>query len=86
VSAAKKTAEKQLAIRTARKEGRQVVTMRSVARNSEVVVECEVYPVGALRVDPLNPGPYTFATPDEADLFLAEATKALTGLGCEVDA
>jgi hypothetical protein len=86
VSAAKDTvtAKDQLAIRTARKDGRQVVTMRSVARKNEFVVECEVYPVSGLRVDPLNPGPYAFPTAADADAFLEEATRALTTLGCEV--
>ena len=86
MSAAKKngSAEDQLAIRTANKDGRPVVTMRSVARANEVVVECEVYPVSGLRVDPLNPGPYAFPTEAEADVFLDEAVRALKTLGCEV--
>jgi hypothetical protein len=86
VSAAKKAvkAEEQIAIRTARKEGRPVVTMRSVIRADKCIVECEVYPVSGLRVDPLNPGPYTFPTVEEATIFLDEATRALTTLGCEV--
>lgn len=78
-------AKEQIAVRTARKDGRQVVTMRSVARKNEYVVECEVYPVSGLLVDPLNPGPYRFSTVDEANVFLDEATRALTTLGCEVE-
>jgi hypothetical protein len=74
----------QLALREARKDGRPVVTMRSVARGAEIVVECEVYPVSGLRVDPLIPGPYAFPTVAEADAFLDETVRALTNLGCEV--
>jgi hypothetical protein len=54
-----------------------------VQRAAGCAVECEVYPVSGLRVDPLIPGPYTFATPDEATGFVAEAVRALTYLGCE---
>ncbi len=76
--------EKELAARTARKDGKQVVTLRAIQRGVECTVECEVYPVSGLRVDPLSPGPYTFDTPEEAKAFVAEAAQALTFLGCEV--
>jgi len=76
--------EKEIVARTARKEGKQVVTLRAVQRGAECAVECEVYPVSGLRVDPLSPGPYTFATPDEARGFVDEAVQALMFLGCEV--
>ena len=76
--------EHELSVKTARKDGREVVTMRAVQRGLEVAVECEVYPVSGLVVDPLNPGPYAFATPAEATAFVDEAAKALTYLGCEV--
>jgi hypothetical protein len=75
--------EVELDLRTLRKDGRQVVTLRAVQRATQCIVECEVYPVSGLRVDPLAPGPYTFATPDEATGFVAEAVHALTFLGCE---
>jgi hypothetical protein len=76
--------ERELIVRTARKDGKQVVTMRSVARAGECVVECEVYPVSGLTVDPLRPGPYRFESEQEAARFLDEAAQALTYLGCEV--
>jgi hypothetical protein len=76
--------EVELLTKTARKEGKQVVTLRAVQRGAECLVECEVYPVSGLRVDPLSPGPYTFATPDEATGFVGEAVQALVYLGCEV--
>lgn len=75
--------EVELEVRTLRKDGKQVVTLRAVQRATECLVACEVYPVSGLRVDPLEPGPYTFGSPDEATGFLAEAVQALTSLGCE---
>ena len=76
--------EVELAVRTMRKEGKQVVTLRAVQRGLACAVECEVYPVSGLRIDPLIPGPYAFATPDEATAFVEEAVRALAYLGCEV--
>jgi hypothetical protein len=76
--------ERELVVRTARKDGKQVVTIRSVARGDECVVECEVYPVAGLHVDPLRPGPYRFKSEDDAARFVDEATQALTYLGCQV--
>jgi hypothetical protein len=76
--------ERELALSTARKDGRQVVTLRSFARGAEFVVECEVYPVSGFHVDPLRPGPYRFASEEEARLFMSEAGQALTYLGCDI--
>ena len=74
----------ELAVRTASKDGRQVVSLRTVERGGRAVVNCEVYPVSGLTVEPLQPGPYTFATPQEATSFVDEALEALTYLGCDV--
>ena len=76
--------ERELAVRTARRDGREVVTLRCVARDGEIVVECDVYPISGLRVEPLHPGPYTFDRRDEAEMFVDEAVRALTVLGCDV--
>jgi hypothetical protein len=76
--------ETELLAKTARKDGKQVVTLRAVERDGRCAVECEVYPVSGLRIDPLSPGPYTFATPDEATGFVDEAAQALLLLGCQV--
>jgi hypothetical protein len=70
--------------RSARKDGREIVTLRCVDLGGAFAIECDVYPVDGLRVEPLRPGPYRFATRDEADAFLDEAMRALTYLGCEV--
>ena len=41
--------ETELLARTARKDGKQVVTLRAVQRGLACTVECEVYPVSGLR-------------------------------------
>ncbi len=76
--------ERELSVRTARKDGRQVISLRSVERDGACVVECEVYPVGGLAIDPLTPGPYAFASVPEASRFIDEALQALMYLGCDV--
>ena len=70
---------------SARKDGREVVALRCVDTGMKgFIVECDVYPVDAVRVEPLRPGPYSFATRPQADAFMDEAAKALTYLGCEL--
>jgi hypothetical protein len=71
-------------VRTARKDGRQVVTMNRLESAGEIVVECEVYPVNSLRVEPIRPGPYRFQTEEEANAFIEETARALEYLGCAV--
>ena len=71
-------------MRTARKDGRQVVTMRRSTSDGQIVVECEVYPVNSLRVEPIRPGPYRFETEEEANAFVEETGRALEYLGCAV--
>ena len=74
----------ELALRSARKDGREIVRMRYVEQNDGFVVECEVYPVGGLRVEPLRPGPYRFVRRDDADTFIRETVTILEYLGCDV--
>jgi hypothetical protein len=75
----------EVARRSARKDGREVVALRCVDTGANgYVVECDVYPVDAVRVEPLRPGPYRFATRAHADAFMDEAARALTYLGCEL--
>ena len=71
-------------IRTARKDGRQVVTLRRADSDGQVVVECEVYPVDSLRVEPIRPGPYRFDTDEAANAFVEETGRALEYLGCAI--
>jgi hypothetical protein len=70
--------------RSARKDGREIVTLRYVNVGNAYVIECDVYPVNGLRVEPLRPGPYRFARREEAESFLDEVVKSLTYLGCEL--
>ena len=74
----------ELALRSARKDGREIVRMRYVEASAGFVVECEVYPVGGLRVEPLRPGPYRFVKRDEANAFIRETVTILEYLGCDV--
>jgi hypothetical protein len=70
--------------RSARKDGREIVTLRCVESKGSFMIECDVYPAGGLRVEPLRPGPYRFGTREEADGFISEVVACLTYLGCEL--
>ena len=74
----------EIAVHSAKKDGREVVRIRSVDHGGPCLVECEVYPLSGLNVDPLRPGPYQFSSRTEADAFIKEAVLALTYLGCDV--
>jgi hypothetical protein len=76
--------ERELLTRHAKRGTQHVASMRCVERAGQVLVECQVYPVDSLRVEPLRAGPYTFAAEHEARRFLEEATLALQYLGCDV--
>lgn len=73
------------AIRTARKDGREVVTLRCFEESADaVVIECEVYPISKMVIEPLKPGPYRFGSLREASAFIDETALALKYLGCDV--
>jgi hypothetical protein len=74
----------ELALRSARKDGREIVRMRYVDEGEGFLVECEVYPVSGLRVEPLRPGPYRFGERADADTFIRETVAILEYLGCDV--
>ena len=74
----------ELALRSARKDGRELVRLRYVEDQTGFLVECEVYPMGGLRVEPLRPGPYRFGTREDADTFIRETITILEYLGCDV--
>jgi hypothetical protein len=76
--------ETELDRRSARKGGREIVTLRCVESKGSFMIDCDVYPADGLRVEPLRPGPYRFGTRDEADAFISEVVACLTYLGCEV--
>ena len=75
----------ELVVRSARKEGREIVTLRAVPRDAEFLVEGEVYPVSALHGEPVRPGPYRFPSEREARGFIDDAMAALAYLGCDID-
>lgn len=70
--------------RTARKEGKQVATLRRLMLGTQFIVESDVYPVGTTRIEPVRPGPYIFGSREEATTFIDETTLALEYLGCDV--
>jgi hypothetical protein len=70
--------------RTAKKDGRQVATLRRLMLGNQFIVESDVYPVGTMRVEPVRPGPYLFGSRDEASAFIEATTLALEYLGCEI--
>jgi hypothetical protein len=70
--------------RTAKKDGKQIATLRRLALGNQFIVESDVYPVGTMRIDPVRPGPYVFGTREEASAFIEETTLALEYLGCEI--
>jgi hypothetical protein len=70
--------------RTAKKDGRQVVTLRRLTLGNQFIVESDVYPVGTMRVEPVRPGPYVFGTREEASAFIEETSRALEYLGCDI--
>lgn len=78
------TAGRELFVRHARKDGRSVAMLRAVDHGASCVVEADVYPVGGASV--VRPGPYTFATANEATAFVTEAVEALMYLGCDITA
>ena len=74
----------QLFVRHARKDDRTVVALRGIDRGDECIVQVDVYPTGAVGLDPMSLGPYTFDNLDEAVRFTEEALLALEYLGCSV--
>ncbi|MEX2211353.1 MAG: hypothetical protein WD689_06270 [Gaiellaceae bacterium] len=74
---------RELFVRHARRDGRDVAVLRAVDYGDSCVVEAEVFPPGA---SPLAPGPYTFGDARAAAGFVTEAVEALMHLGCEVRA
>jgi hypothetical protein len=67
-----------------RKDGKPVVRLRCADYGHEWVVECDVYPVDELSVQPRTTGPYVFASAQDAKSFVETSLLALEILGCEV--
>ena len=68
-----------------RKDGQPVVRLRCADYGTEWVVECDVYPVDQLSVQPRTAGPYVFGSAQEARSFVESSLAALQVLGCAVD-
>jgi hypothetical protein len=67
-----------------RKDGRPVVRMRCTDYGTEWIVECDVYPVDELSVEPKIAGPYVFDSARAAKSFVETSQLALEILGCNV--
>ena len=78
------TAENELFVRHARKDGRLVAMLRAVDHGSSCVVEAEICPYGSTQL--VRPGPYTFPDAQQASAFVTEAVAALMYLGCDIQA
>ena len=71
-------------ISTISRDGRPVVRMRCTDYGDEWIVECDVYPVDELSVQPKSAGPYLFKTRQDARVFVDTSLLALRVLGCQV--
>jgi hypothetical protein len=68
----------------AEKDGKRVVVLRRYDGARGAVVECDVYPVDTMRIEPLRPGPYLFEGAEPATRFVDEVLLALEYLGCTI--
>jgi hypothetical protein len=73
-----------LAVRRAQRDGREVATIRCLRDADAFAIECEVYPISRMVIEPLRPGPYRFADLADARAFMDEAALCLRYLGCDV--
>ena len=68
----------------AQKDGRRVVILRRHEGARATVVECDVFPVDSMRIEPLRPGPYVFTAADAAQRFVDDVLLSLEYLGCTI--
>lgn len=73
---------RELVVRHAHKDGREVAVLRVLDYGDAYVVKVEVFPAGAET--PVAPGPYSFADAPQATRFMTETVEALMYLGCDV--
>ena len=76
--------QREVFARCVARDGRHLVTLRCVERAGRYLVECDVYPLNTMRVEPLRLGPHAFATRQDAERFVEEASLAFEYLGCEL--
>jgi hypothetical protein len=67
-----------------KEDGRPVVRMRCADYGTEWIVECDVYPVDEVTVEPRVAGPYVFDSARAAKSFVETSQMALQLLGCDV--
>jgi hypothetical protein len=67
-----------------RREGRPVVRLRCSDFGDHWAVECDVYSVNELSVEPRSAGPYVFGTAAEARAFVEQSLLMLDVFGCGV--
>jgi len=77
-------AEKQDVVVVAEKDGKRVVVLRRYDGARGAVVECDVYPVDTMRVEPVRPGPYLFEGSEPATRFVDDLLLSLEYLGCTI--
>jgi hypothetical protein len=77
-------APRELFVRYARRDGRSIAVLRALDQGDSCLVEAEVFPAGSAQG--LRPGPYSFASAQEATTFVTEAVEALMYLGCDIAA
>ncbi len=68
----------------AQKDGKRVVILRRHEGARATVVECDVFPVDSMRIEPLRPGPYVFSAAETAQRFVDEVLLSLEYLGCTI--
>ena len=83
-AAAPDAGQQQDQVLRAEKDGKRVVILRRYEGARGAVVECDVFPVDTMRIEPLRPGPYLFASPEPASRFVDEVLLALEYLGCTI--
>ena len=85
MSAAAEPAVHEISFHEIRREGRPLVTLRTVVTGAGTVVEADVYPLTSdgTATEPLR-RPFPFATPTQAGRFVDEALSSLEYLGCSV--
>ena len=70
-------------VSSVRKDGKPVVRLSCADYGTEWIVECDVYPVDEISVEPRTTGPYVFGTAHDAKAFVETSLLALEVLGCE---
>lgn len=83
-AAAASAATHEISFHEVRREGRPLLTLKTIATGSSTVVEAEVYTLAeGGGAEPLR-RPFPFASPTQASRFVDEVLSSLEYLGCVV--